>query len=180
MCTAGRPNLSPRAGTSGSFSAADASSHNSFFCFRSSNLSTCIISVKKIDRFEKSLLFYGKKFSCYSVFVLEVNCRLKLSNCSLLGADLVSYLKEQGTLGALREKWFEGTSVCGAQGEEGSSAPGLTFDNIGGIFYLVAGGALLSIIINFMENVWFKFMRLVFILESFEIFNDLSWWANFI
>ena len=61
-------------------------------------------------------------------------------------------------MGALREKWFEGNSLCTAEGEEKTTA-GLTFDNIGGIFYLFAGGCLMSVIISLMENVWFKFMR---------------------
>ena len=67
-------------------------------------------------------------------------------------------IQEMGVLEQIREKWFEGESQCVDAGADGGSTA-LTYNNIGGIFWILFFGIVVSIVVNISEGIWHKFIE---------------------
>ena len=110
------------------------------------------------------VLQYQKKKNCDYMTVGKAFNRKKYAFAVPKGSGYLSTitlsilsLQETGVLEQIREKWFEGKSKCVDGGNDGSSA--LTYNNIGGIFWILFFGVILAIVINIFESVWHKFIE---------------------
>ena len=111
------------------------------------------------------VLQYQKKKNCDYMTVGKPFNRKKYAFAVPKGSGYLSTitlsilsLQESGVLEQIREKWFEGESKCVDGGSDGGSGS-LTYNNIGGIFWILFFGIIAAIVANILESVWHKFIE---------------------